>query len=217
MINTVIRGDCLNVMKDIPDMSIDCIITDPPYGMNYQSSRRTATKKFKKIENDTNINWFPEFIKECYRVLKDNSHIYIFCNDYNISKFRDFQEEAGFKNKRTLVWVKNNHTSGDLLGDYANKTEFINYAQKGRRLLNGGRDTNVLSFSRVSKLEHPTQKPLDLNEYLLSKSTNDGDIVLDPFAGSGTTGIACKNLNRNFILIEKEQEYIDIINKRLNL
>lgn len=210
-------GDCLQVMKDIPDKSVDCIITDPPYGMKYQSARRTATPQFKKIENDNNIDWFPEFIKECYRVLKDNSHIYIFCNDYNISKFRDLQEQAGFKNKRTLVWVKNNHTSGDLFGDYANKTEFINYAQKGRRLLNGGRDTNVLNFNRVSKLEHPTQKPIDLNEYLIKKSTNENDIILDPFAGSGTTGVACKNLNRNYILIEKEPEYIDIINKRLEV
>ena len=215
-INKVICSDCLEVMKDIPDKSIDMILTDPPYGMNYQSSWRTATKQFAKITNDTNIDWFPEFIKECYRILKDNSHIYIFCNDYNISKFRDLQEQAGFKNKRTLVWVKNNHTSGDLLGDYANKTEFINYAQKGRRLLNGGRDTNVLNFSRVSKLEHPTQKPVDLNEYLIKKSTNENDIILDPFAGSGTTGVACKNLNRKYILIEKEPEYIDIINKRLS-
>lgn len=215
--NTVHCADCLTFMKGIPDKSVDCIITDPPYGMKYQSARRIATPQFKKIENDNNIDWFPEFIKECYRVLKDNSHIYIFCNDYNISKFRDLQEEAGFKNKRTLVWVKNNHTSGDLLGDYANKTEFINYAQKGRRLLNGGRDTNVLNFNRVSKLEHPTQKPVDLNEYLIKKSTNENDIILDPFAGSGTTGVACKNINRNYILIEKEPEYIDIINKRLNL
>lgn len=214
--NKVIQGDCLEVMKGIPDKSVDCIITDPPYGMKYQSARRIATPQFKKIENDNNIDWFPEFIKECYRILKDNSHIYIFCNDYNISKFRDLQEQAGFKNKRTLVWVKNNHTSGDLLGDYANKTEFINYAQKGRRLLNGGRDTNVLNFNRVSKLEHPTQKPVDLNEYLIKKSTNETDIILDPFAGSGTTGVACKNTNRNYILIEKEPEYIDIINKRLN-
>jgi site-specific DNA-methyltransferase (adenine-specific) len=215
--NTIHCADCLTFMKDIPDKSVDLILTDPPYGMNYQSSRKTATPQFKKIENDINIDWFPKFIKECYRVLKDNSHIYIFCNDYNISKFRDLQEQAGFKNKRTLVWVKNNHTSGDLLGDYANKTEFINYAQKGRRLLNGGRDTNVLNFSRVSKLEHPTQKPVDLNEYLIKKSTNEGDTILDPFAGSGTTGVACKNLNRNFILIEKEPEYIDIIKKRLDI
>ena len=214
-INKVICDNCLVAMKDIPDKSVDCIITDPPYGMKYQSAWRIATPQFKKIENDNNIDWFPEFIKECYRVLKDNSHIYIFCNDYNISKFRDLQEQAGFKNKRTLVWVKNNHTSGDLLGDYANKTEFINYAQKGRKLLNGGRNTNVLEFSRVSKLEHPTQKPVDLNEFLIKKSTNENDIILDPFAGSGTTGVACKNLNRNYILIEKEPEYIDIINKRL--
>lgn len=214
--NVVLHGDCLELMKDIPDKSIDLILTDPPYGMNYQSARRTATPQFKKIENDTNIDWFPEFIKECYRVLKDDRHIYIFCNDYFISEFRSLVEDAGFKPKRTLVWVKNNHTSGDLLGDYANKTEFITYAQKGRRLLNNGRDTNVLNFARVGKLEHPTQKPVDINEFLIGKSTFEGEVVLDPFAGSGTTGVAARNTNRNYILIEKEQEYIEIINKRLS-
>ena len=205
----------MEVMKTIPDKSIDLILTDPPYGMNYQSAWRTATPQFKKIENDNNIDWFPDFIKECYRVLKDDRHIYIFCNDYYISEFRKLVEDAGFKPKRTLVWVKNNHTSGDLLGDYANKTEFVTYAQKGRRLLNGGRDTNVLNFSRVSKLEHPTQKPVDINEFLIKKSTNENETILDPFAGSGTTGVACKKLNRNYILIEKEPEYIEIIKNRL--
>ena len=214
--NKIIQGDCLELMREIPDKSIDLILTDPPYGMKYQSARRTATPQFKKIIDDDNIDWFPDFIKESYRILKDNTHIYIFCNDYAISDFRKLLESVGFKAKRTLVWVKNNHTSGDLLGDYANKTEFIIYAQKGRRLLNGKRDTNVLQFSRVSKLEHPTQKPVDINEFLISKSTDENAVVLDPFAGSGTTGVACKNLNRKFILIEKEQEYIDIINKRLS-
>lgn len=209
------HGDCLEIMKSMPDKSVDLVLTDPPYGMNYQSARRIATPKFEKISNDLDIDWFPTFAEQCFRVMKDDSHIYLFCNDYYISDFRRGLELFGFTAKRTLVWVKNNHTSGDLFGDYGNKTEFITYAQKGRRHLNGKRNTNVLEFDRVSKLEHPTQKPVDINEFLLSKSSVIGDTVFDPFMGSGTTGVACKNLNRNFIGIEKDDKYFEIAKKRI--
>jgi site-specific DNA-methyltransferase (adenine-specific) len=211
----IYHGDCLDIMPTLADKSVDMILTDPPYGMKYQSARRTATPQFDKIENDDTVDWLPVLLKECWRVLKDDSHVYMFCNDYAISDFRRAFELAGFKAKRTLVWVKNNHTSGDLHGDYGNKTEFIVYAQKGRRLLRGGRDTNVLSFNRVSHLQHPTQKPVDLCEYLIGKSSNEGDTVLDPFAGSGTTGVACLNTGRKFILIEKDASYCEIIKNRI--
>lgn len=184
-INKIIQGDCLEVMKSIPNESIDMIITDPPYGMDYQSSRRTATPKFEKIENDTTLEWLSPFLTESFRVMKENTHIYLFCNDYAISDFRRELERVGFTPKRTLVWVKNNHTSGDLEGDYGNKTEFILFAHKGRRELNGNRETNVLNFNRVSQMSHPTEKPVDLFSFLIKKSCNEGDIVLDPFIGGG--------------------------------
>lgn len=157
----------------------------------------------------------PEFIKESYRILKDDTHIYLFCNDYAISEFRKELEKVGFTTKRTLVWLKNNHTSGDLEGDYGNKTEFILYAQKGRRELNGRRDTNVLQFDRVTNLQHPTEKPVSLFSYLIGKSTNENDLVLDGFLGGGTTALSCKQLKRNFIGIEISQKYVDIANQRL--
>ena len=213
--NEVLQGDCLELMKGMPDGSVDMILTDPPYGMNYQSNRRTSTPKFKKIKGDTEVSWYKAFIRECYRVLKSDSHAYVFCNEYNVSHFRKMQEDAGFNNKRTLIWLKNNHTSGDLLGDYGNKTEYINFMHKGRRLLNGKRNNNVLEFKRVQSSVHPTEKPIDLLEFLIEKSTTEGDVILDPFAGSGTTGVACQNLNRNFILMEQEPEYVEIIKERL--
>lgn len=218
MINTtkniqLFLGDCLEVMKEIPDKSIDLIVTDPPYGMSYQSSRRTD--KFNKIEQDDNLDWFVAFIKEGYRILKENSHIYIFCNDYSLGLFRNKTEETGFTLKRALIWVKNNHTSGDLTVDYGNKSEFILFAHKGRKLLNGKRDTNILNYSRVSKLQHPTQKPEDLIAYLIEKSSQAGDIIIDPFMGSGTTGVACKKLNRRFIGIELSEEYMKIAQERI--
>lgn len=212
-INKVIHGDCLEVMKQIPDKCVDLVLTDPPYGMDYQSSWRTD--KYDKIANDVTLEWIKPFFVECFRVMKDNTHIYAFCNDYAISEFRNAMEEVGFTPKRTLVWVKNNHTSGDLEGDYGNKTEFLLYAQKGRRELNGQRDTNVLNFSRVATEMHPTQKPTEICSFLINKSSNENEIILDPFGGSCTTAVACKQLGRKYICIEKEEKYVAICHERL--
>lgn len=212
-VNKIICGDCLEVMKEMPDKSVDLVLTDPPYGMSYQSSWRT--EKHDKIENDDSLDWFPDFIKECYRVLKDNSHCYLFCNDYSITDFRKQAEQAGFNPKRTLVWVKNNHTSGDLYGDYGNKTEFIVFLEKGRKHLNGKRECNVIYCDRDLTELHPTKKPEKLIGYLALKSSNESDIVFDPFSGSGTTAVACKDLKRNFIGIEKEPKYVEIAKNRL--
>ena len=212
-INKVIQGDCLEVMKDMPDKCVDLVLTDPPYGMDYQSSRRTD--KYEKIENDVDLGWFPDFAKETYRILKNNTHAYIFCNDYAISLFRTELERVGFQTKRTLVWVKNNHTSGDLEGDYGNKTEFLLFVHKGRRELNGKRETNVLNFARSNTDYHPTQKPVELCSFLLDKSTIPEEIVFDPFMGGGSTLIASKQLNRKYIGIELSQKYCDIANERL--
>jgi site-specific DNA-methyltransferase (adenine-specific) len=211
IINKVHNSDCLEFLKEIPDNSVDLVLTDPPYGMGYQSGHRT--NKHDCIEGDKDLSWFPCFIKETYRVLKDNSHCYLFCNDYCISLFRNESEKVGFNAKRTLVWVKNNHTSGDLYGDYANKTEFIVFLQKGRRLLNGKRESNVLYYDRDNTDIHPTKKPESIMSYLISKSTNENDIVCDPYLGGGTTVMACKALNRRYIGIEISSKYCDIVNR----
>lgn len=212
----IIQGDCLVEMAKMANASVDLICSDPPYGMSYQSSWRTATPQFDKIQNDTSLEWLAPFLKEAFRVLKNDTHIYLFCNDYAVSDFRREMEAVGFIPKRTLVWVKNNHTSGDLEGDYGNKTEFILYAQKGRRFLNGNRDTNVIEESREACDFHPTQKPVNLMMYLIEKSSKEGEIVLDPFMGSGTTLIAAKHLNRQATGIEISPEYCQIARDRLS-
>lgn len=209
----VICGDCLEVLRGLPADLYDMCLTDPPYGMNYQSSWRTD--KHEKLALDDSIEWFAGFAKELYRVMKDDTHVYIFCNEYALSHFRDWLEDAGFVNKRTLVWVKNNHTSGDLEGDYANKTEFIIYAQKGRRLLNGGRETNVLNYARANTDNHPTEKPIDICRYLIQKSSTEGETIFDPFCGGGTTLVAAKIENCAGYGIELSKEYCEIARKRL--
>jgi site-specific DNA-methyltransferase (adenine-specific) len=210
----IIQGDCLEVMKTFADGSVDLILTDPPYGMAYQSSWRTD--RYDKIVGDENLEWLSPFLEEAFRVLKDNRHIYLFCNDYAVSDFRREMKNKGFVPKRALVWVKNNHTSGNLEGDYGNKTEFIAWGHKGRRELLGKRDTNVISEKRSTTERHPTQKPIDLMMYFIQKSTVEGEVVLDPFLGSGTTALAAKTMNRGYIGIEIDPGYCEIARSRLS-
>ncbi|MBP7118497.1 site-specific DNA-methyltransferase [Candidatus Woesebacteria bacterium] len=212
-INKVINADCLEGMKLIHDKSIDLVLTDPPYGMGYQSSRRID--KFDKIKEDDNLDWVELFCEQSYRVLKEDSHIYVFCNEYSIADLRVNLKYFGFTLKRMLVWVKNNHTSGDLQGDYGNMTEYVLFAHKGRRLLNGKRDTNVFNNPRVENLKHPTEKPTKLISNLMQKSSNKGELVLDPFMGSWTTARACKDLGRDFIGFELSEKYCQIGEERL--
>ena len=212
---TLYHGDMLVEMDKIPDGSVDLVVTDPPYGMDYQSGWRI--NKYEKIKNDVTIeNDIHEWITQIYRVLKENTGLYMFCSWHKIDIFKQ-AIESRFTIKNIIVWNKNNHGSGDLEGSYAPKHEFIIYAHKGRLLNKGERHTDVLNFDRVdgTKSVHPTQKPTDLLGLLIKNSTNEHETVLDPFMGSGTTGIACDNTDRRFIGIELDENYFNIAKKRI--
>ena len=219
MLNKIIQGDCLEVMKNIPDKSVDLVVTDPPYLMGYQSGWRK--QKFEKIIGDRmgekeNEELIIETVKQCERVMKDDTAIYMFCSWHNVDFFKkEFQKQ--FKLKNIIVWVKNNHGSGDLKGSYAPKHELILFGHKGRSLNRGKRMADVVLFDKVSggKMLHPTEKPIDLLETIINNSSDKENVVLDMFAGSGTTAVACLNTNRNFIGIEQEQKYVDIANERI--
>ena len=207
------NDDCLKVLPTIPDKSIDLILTDPPYGMDYQSNRRKI--KYNKIKNDSNIeDWLYISLRQFSRILKDNSHCYIFCSFHYLTKFIDYSKEF-FELKNILIWEKNNHGSGDLKGNYAPKYELILFLTNGRKLLNGKRDSNILKYNKTNNKLHPTQKPLDLIEFIVNKSSNKNETVLDCFMGSATTALACKNLNRNFIGIEIDEQYFKTAKNRL--
>lgn len=164
-------GDCLERMKAIPDGSVDMILTDPPYGMSFQSNYRA--EKHTKIANDSDLGWLPAFAKECYRVAGDNTAHYAFCSFHHIDVFKqEFQKH--FKIKNVLVWEKNNTSMGDLKADFAPKVEFVLFLQKGRRLIEGKRDPNIFKFAKTRNELHPTQKPVDMCEYLMGKFTSTG-------------------------------------------
>ena len=211
MVNLML-GDCLERMKEIPDGSVDMILTDPPYGMDFQSNHRKISHK--KIKNDLDLSWLEVWVDEIFRVAANNTAHYVFCSFHNVDKFKQALESR-FKIKNMLIWEKNNTSMGDLKGDFAPKYEMIIFIHKGRRLINGKRDSNILKFSRTGNKLHPTQKPVDLLEYLLTKFSDEKQTVLDPFMGSGSTGVAAKNLNRNFIGIEMDEGYFKIAQDRI--
>lgn len=207
------HGDCIDILKDIPDESVDMILTDPPYGMEYVSNRRK--EKYEKIINDNNLHWIDDFCHQSYRIAKENTAHYVFCSFHNIDIFKKSLEK-NFKIKNLLVWNKNNHGSGDLYTDFAPKTEFIWFVQKGSCNMRGKREPNIFKFNKTNNEHHPTEKPVVMMEYLIKKFSDEQDTIMDPFMGSGTTGVACKNTKRNFIGIEKDSNYFNIATKRIN-
>ena len=211
------QGDCLEIMGSIKDKSVDLIVTDPPYLMDYQSNRRKKEDRFDKIKNDKgNYMLIQDYLEECHRIMKDNTAIYCFCSWHNIDFFKN-EFEKHFKLKNILVWNKNNHGTGDLKGSYAPKHEFILFGHKGRTLLREKRIADVIDCPKISsnKLTHPTEKPQDLLEIFIKQSSDVGSIIFDGFMGTGSCGIAAKKLNRNFIGIELDEKYFNIAKNRL--
>ena len=211
------QGDCLEIMGGIKDKSVDLIVTDPPYLMDYQSNRRKKEDRFDKIKNDKgNYMLIQDYLEECHRIMKDNTAIYCFCSWHNIGFFKN-EFEKHFKLKNILVWNKNNHGTGDLKGSYAPKHEFILFGHKGRTLLREKRIADVIDCPKISsnKLTHPTEKPQDLLEIFIKQSSDVGSIIFDGFMGTGSCGIVAKKLNRNFIGIELDEKYFNIAKNRL--
>lgn len=208
-LNVPVTSDWQDTIKNIPDNSIDMVITDPPYGMNYQSNRRKT--KHNKIKNDTSLEWVQEWCEELNRICKSEAHMYVFCSWHKVEVFKKHLRNV----KNILIWEKNNIGMGDLAGDYAPKYEMCIFCSNGEKKLNGKRDPNILKSPRIKTDYHPTEKPLNLIKYLITKSSNKKDIVLDTFAGSFTTALAAKELERNYICFEIDPKYTKIGKQRL--
>ena len=215
----LLHGDCVELMKNIPDKSIDLIVTDPPYLIKYKTNyRKDKNHDFcSEILNDDNYDCISNYIKQCYRILKDDTAMYMFCNCDRVDFFKQQLEKAGFKIKNMIIWVKNNWTAGDLKAQFGKQYEIIFLVNKGRKCFNGGRITDVWHFNRVAGKNqlHQNQKPIDLLEQCILKHSNENDIVFDGFMGSGSTGVAALNLGRNFIGIELNENYFNIANNRI--
>ena len=215
-INQIICGDCLEVMKGLPDGSVNAVITDPPYGINYQSARRIdASKRHKKIANDKHP--FIWWLYDAYRILQKDGCLICFTRWDVQEAFRQAIEWAGFKIKSHIIWDRVHHGMGDLKASFAPTHDIIWFAVKDCFSFPSKRPKSVIRSKRISanKLIHPNEKPLDLMENLIVSVTKDKDLILDPFLGSGTTAVAALNTGRFFIGIEKEPKYVEIARQRV--
>ena len=213
------QGDCLELMKDIPDGSIDLVVTDPPYKTTSRGSSggtggilKEEINKRGKVFKHNDIE-FNEWLPELYRVLKDTGHAYIMSNNKNLKNMLMEIENVGFNIYKTLIWAKNSPITNMY---YMDSHEYIIFCRKGKaKRINNCGTKSVFNVDNPRNKVHPTEKPVELMEVLVTNSSQEGELVFDPFMGSGTTGVACINTNRNFIGIELDEHYFNIAKERI--
>jgi len=227
----LILGDCLEVMKTLPDKSVDAVITDPPYGKRHHDGgpggissakwARPTRPRFmgKSIIGDAALD--TRVVGEMARVLRPRGACYVFSQWMVEATWIVALKEVGLIVRNRLIWAKPFHGAGDLRTTYGPQHESILYATNGRHELRGRRDGDVWheavgpSGCFRKGREHPTQKPIELCCWLTEKSTSMGQVILDPFMGSGTTGVACVQAGRDFIGIEIDPGYFAIAERRI--
>lgn len=206
----IFNEDCLIFLRPIKSNSIDLILTDPPYEISRTTGFRSVVNGVQRFavsmdfgEWDYDFKGLDEVIKEFYRVLKKGGTLIIFYDLWKISYLVRLLEEVKFKQLRFIEWVKTNPVPINSKVNYlTNAREIALTATKqGNPTFHSEYDKGIYSFPIYHGKNrcHPTQKPLDLFEDLIKKHSNEGDLVLDCFLGSGTTALASKNTNRNFV------------------
>lgn len=222
----IFNKNCLDVMKNIETATIDLIVTDPPYkttkrGNSGNSGGMLKTKMFMegKVFKENNIKP-EEYMPEFFRILKEDSHCYVMTNHVNLQHMINTATEVGFKFVKCLIWNKGNKIMGQ---SYMNQFEYILFLRKGKhKKINNCGTSDILSIPNKkdkdenNKNLHDTQKPVELMKILVENSSQEGDIVLDPFMGIGSTGLACIECGRNFIGIELDSHYFEIAKRRLD-
>lgn len=195
-------GDCLDLMGNIPDQSVDMILTNIPY--NEVNRKSSGLRNLNKSVADDALFDEMKFIQECVRICKGS--IYIFCGFKQIS-FLTSQLIDLKLSTRLGIWHKTNPSPMNGQNIWLSGVESCVFGRKPNATFNQHCKSAVWSFPSTRSKIHPTQKPVELFNYLIESSSNPNDLILDPFAGSGTTAIAARNTSRRFICIEKELNY----------
>ena len=206
LVNRVLHGDCIEVMRQLPAGSIDFILSDPPYLVNHRD------RDGRSIQNDSNADWLKPAFKEAYRVLRPNSFMVTFYGWPKVDRFMDAWRDAGFYAVGHLVFRKS----------YASKARFVRYEHEAAYLLAKGRPAlpekpiaDVIDMPYSGNKIHPTQKPVAALLPLVEAFSQKGNLVLDPFCGSGSTLVAAQKLNRRYLGIELDTEHHTAARKRL--
>ena len=209
MLNSVVSGDCIDVMAHMPWASVDFILTDPPYVTRYRPHKNNAGKT---VVNDDNGAWLEPAFRQMCRVLRTNSLCVSFYGTLNAALFIDAWRSAGFRIVGHIAFIKK----------YPSSTRFMRHQHESAFLIAKGNpafpDTpipDVLDWQYTGNLLHPTQKPVSILKPLIAAFTKPGGIVLDPFCGSGSTLVAAQELDRRFIGIELDQQHHRTASSRL--
>ena len=232
------NDDCLEILKKIKSDSIDLIFADPPYflsngGKSIRSGKVVSVNKgeWDKKENYEDITLFTKkWINECYKALKTGGSIWVSGTIHNIFDVKNAMDEVGFKIINIIVWHKSDPPPLIYKNKFRFSYELIIWASKGFNhtfnyedmfKINNAELEDVWTIPAVQMNEkkfgyHPTQKPEKLLERIIKSSSKEGETVLDPFMGSGTTCYVAKKLNRNYIGIEKEKKFFNISKRRID-
>lgn len=226
--------DCIDVLRNLSEESIDLILVDMPYIISKKSNfdkggswNDANDKKYRKTPPKTDFGeWDKEpldldnLLKEFYRILKKSGTLIMFYDMYKMQELKEIAEKHKFKQPRLCVWQKTNPIPVNSKLNYLSNSReyFITFVKGGKPTFNSEYDKGFYEYPICRGKErtiHPTQKPIMLINDLILKHSNENDLVLDCFMGSGTTGVACLKNNRNFMGIEIDKDYFDIAKERI--
>jgi len=210
--------DAVDWLRSLPTASVDLVVTDPPYESLEKHRARGTTTRLKRSKASSN-DWFEIFpnarfgqlFEELYRVLKPDRHLYLFCDPATMFIAKPIAEAAGFKFWKPIIWDKKRIGMGY---HYRSRYECILFFEKGKRKLNDLGVPDVIEVPRVVG-GYPTEKPPELVEVFIRQSTQPGDLVVDPFMGSGSTGVAAVTLQRRFVGNDVSSKALELARDRL--
>ncbi len=210
--------DAVDWLRALPSASVDLVVTDPPYE-SLEKHRKVGTTTRLKNSKASSNEWFdifpnarfPELFEEVYRVLANNSHFYMFCDAETMFHAKPLVEAAGFKFWKPIVWDK---VAIGMGYHYRARYEFVLFFEKGKRKLNNLGIPDILTQKRVYR-GYPTEKPIEIAKVLIEQSTEPGQLVIDPFMGSGSTGHAAMLCGRMFAGNDTCQEALKVARARL--
>jgi site-specific DNA-methyltransferase (adenine-specific) len=213
------QEDAVAWLSTLDDSSVDLIITDPPYESLEKHRKIGTTTRLKQSKSSSNM-WFDVFpnerfeslLTELFRVLKKNSHFYLFCDQETLFVVKPIAEKVGFKFWKAIIWDKVNIGMGY---HYRSRHELILFFEKGKRKLNDLGIPDVLVCKRVHR-GYPTEKPVPLLEILIKQSSETDEVIIDPFFGSGSTLVAAKSMGRTFWGNDISPDAHEHLNSRLN-
>jgi site-specific DNA-methyltransferase (adenine-specific) len=219
MIRSLIsQADALDWLRQFPDLSVDLIVTDPPYESLEKHRAIGTTTRLKNSKASSN-EWFAifpnsrfeELFSECFRVLKKNRHFYLFCDQETMFVAKPIAEAVGFRFWKPLIWDKQKIGMGY---HYRCRYEVVLFFEKGKRKLNDLSIPDIIQASRIHN-GYPAEKPVAVSETLIKQSTDLGELVIDPFMGSGSVGLAALTLKRQFLGNDLCDEAVRVSQTRL--